>query len=119
MSKLVDLKLPKKTKAQLKKEMEPTIGIEDREKYPWGAKLNFDKEQIEKIKGLQSVAGGEKVEIRAIGKVVEVRITDAEEGRKRHNVEIQVQKIAITPKAKEKAASLDETITTISQARRM
>jgi len=117
--KLVDLKLPKKTRKQLEKEMAAEAPEPMDEQYPWGVQLRFDKREIEKIEGLQNINAGTAVNIQAIGKVTEVRTTDAEKGRKRHNVEIQIQKIAIAPRTKEKPASLNETVTTIAQARRM
>jgi len=44
------------------------------------------------------------VEIKAIGKVIEVRSTDAEKGRSHRSVEIQVQKIEIGNRDEEDAA---------------
>lgn len=113
--KLVDLKLPKRTKEQLTAEAPEPV----REEYPWGLQLRFEKHEIEKIAALQDINAGAAVNIQAIGKVTEVRITDAEKGRKRHNIEIQIQKIGIEQAAKQKAASLNTTVTEIASARRM
>ena len=114
--KLISMKLPKKTKAELKTEMAPSL---DREEYPWGLQLDFNKEQIEKLASLQGVQVGTMMNIDALGKVTRVEITDREKDRTRHTVQIQIQKIALSPKSEQKATSLNEAITTIAQARKM
>lgn len=115
--KLIDIKLPKKTKKELKEEaVVPSL---DRDEYPWGMQLDFEKEQIKKLSSLQGIQIATTVNIQAVGKVTRVEVTDRERGRARHNVQIQVQKIAIAPKSEQKATSLGETVTTIAEARKM
>lgn len=91
--KLIDLKLPKLSKKEREENMK--VAPYEGEKYPYGMRLNFGKETINKIKALKSVQAGATVNIQGRGKVVEVRITDEEKGRTRHNIEIQIQKIAV------------------------
>lgn len=91
---MIDLKIPKKTKKEREKEMIGYYSNED--KYPWGTRLDFNKEEIDKIKALKTAKAGDKVSISAIGKITRVEVTDAENGRSRHQVQIQVQKIEIS-----------------------
>lgn len=108
--KLVDMKIPKKTKAQRKAEMSPSTIGGDQEQYPWGLRLNFNSKEIEKLPALKKAVAGARVKIAAIAKVIEVRITDAEKGRKRHNIELQIQKIGFEDRSKTKEQIFDEAI---------
>ena len=45
--KLIDVKLPKKTKKELEAEMTPDP--EKQEQYPWGLRLTFEEKTIKKI----------------------------------------------------------------------
>lgn len=92
--KLVDLKISKKEK----KKMTETIGIDD-SKYPWGLRLNFDNEMVDKIPMLKNVQAGQDISGMIKGKVVEISVNDSENGGKRHRVEIQVQKIGFNDKS--------------------
>ena len=85
---MINLKLSKADK----KEMEKAVSIGD-DNYPWGTRLRFENDTIKKIPFLQDVKAGTTVDIKAIGKVTEVRITDTEKGKSYENVEIQLQKI--------------------------
>jgi len=91
---LVDLKIPKKTQKEMEKGSMPIES--EREQYPYGARLDFNKSEVDKIKILQTIQAGAMVEIKAKAKVTSVRTDDTEKGRKRHNVEIQIHKIDIT-----------------------
>lgn len=101
---MINLKMTKKEAKNQHKVMEV-----DSEKYPWGTSLSFDKLQINKIKVLQTVSAGDQVEIKAIGKVTEVRVTDYEntDDSYRH-VEIQIQKISIGNRDEEDKAFEEE-----------
>lgn len=99
--KLVSMKLPEKTKKQLKEEQAvPGLDSEGREQYPYGLRLTLnEKEQIEKL-GLQKLEAGAMVDIRAVGKVVEVSVTNTDKKKKDYQrVEIQIQKIGIADKS--------------------
>ena len=95
MMKLVDMKLPKRSKKEAGLEV---VDESSREAYPYGLQLRFDKEEVEKIKALQDVKTGAMVSVTALGKVTEIRITDRADDRTRHTVEIQIQEIAIADK---------------------
>jgi hypothetical protein len=94
--KLIDMKMPKKTKEELKEmDMPSTIGSEQ-DAYPYGLNISFEKESIDKIPFLQSVEANTPILIQATGFIKEVSIQDtAEKGRSRHRVEIQLQKVGI------------------------
>lgn len=107
--KLVDIKRPKKTKKEIEKEH--SIGYpEDHDCYPYGTCLTFQQEEIEKLDVLKDVKADETVSIQATGFVKEVAITDASEksgGRKRHRVEIQIQKIGISINKNKRPEDMD------------
>ena len=107
--KMVDLKRPKKTKKQMEKESVPLNGP-DEDLYPWGLRLNFDKAEIDKIPALKGIPAGGQVKVTAIGKVVEVSITDRTNNNKRHRVEIQLHKVGIEDQSKTKEAIFEEAI---------
>ncbi|HUV78539.1 MAG TPA: hypothetical protein VMW06_10855 [Desulfobacterales bacterium] len=108
--KLIDMKIPKKTKKQLKADMSPSIEAGDREQYPWGLRLSFNKKEIDKLPDLKKAIAGAKIKIAAVGKIIEIRTTDAEKGRERHNVEIQIQKIGFEDQSKTKEQIFEEAI---------
>lgn len=95
MAELIDLKLPKKTKKELKADM-PMTAEPDQPQYPYGSRLDFDTDQLKKIPALRGVDAGEMVSIVAKAKVVEVRVTDRDGEKKREHVELQIQEIAIS-----------------------
>jgi len=89
---MIDLKLSKKNKKEMEKEAIPTSMEEE---YPYGTRLRFENETIQKIPALQDIKAGAMMEIKAIGKVMEVRITDQGKGKNYEIVEVQIQKIEI------------------------
>ena len=91
---LIDLKIPKKTQKEMEKGAMPIDSEHDQN--PYGARLNFNKPEVDKIKILKTIQAGAIVEIKAKAKVTSIRTDDTEKGRKRHNVEIQIHKIDIT-----------------------
>ena len=106
MQNLVDMKIPKKTKAEMKKEH--SIGFYgEGDRYPYGLQLRFEADQIEKIPALKTIQAGDMVNIAAMGKVTEVRVTDKDKGKNRHSVEIQIQSIDI-PDGKNFKDAFDE-----------
>jgi len=94
MINLVDMKLPKKTKEELKKECLPCAS-NDQEQWPYGLKLSFEKEQVDKIPSLKSLNVGDKVLVQGEGSVVEVRMSERQGGEDRHSVEIQIEKVSV------------------------
>jgi len=95
MTKLVDMKIPKKSKSQMKKEIE--IPYMD-EKYPYGLILRFEKDQLDKLSYLKEKKVGDKCVLVAEGTVIAVRMSERSTGKKDHTVEIQINKAGIKPK---------------------
>jgi len=94
MTELVSLKLSKKAK----KDTMEGVSIGDQE-YPYGTRLRFEEDQIEKIPILSKIKAGDIGSGSFEYKVIEVNVTDRDKDKKRHRVEIQIQKIAINDKA--------------------
>lgn len=93
---LIDMKIPKKSKAELKKMNEP-MGYREDEKYPYGLQLRFEKDQVKKL-GLKDCKVGDMVNIAALGKVTSVRMSEHTHRDDSHDVEIQIQKIGVEKK---------------------
>jgi len=86
------LKSTKLTKTEAKKQYEVTASPEFDE-YPYGTRINLDK-VLSKRFGAEGLNAGDKVEIRAVGKVVSINSYDTEKEKSRH-VEIQLTSMAI------------------------
>lgn len=99
---LVDLKIPKKSKAELKKENSPTV-IGGGEKYPYGFRFTFGTDQIDKFPQLKGVRIGEKIGISGIGEVMEVRKVDRQGEDNQFSVEVQLQKVGVQTKKKDQS----------------
>ena len=89
---MINLKLSKKDKKETAKAEVPSI---ERDDYPYGTRLRFEDESIKKIPFLQKVKAGAMIDIKAIGKVIEVRTVDKDTSKKYENIEIQIQQIDI------------------------
>ena len=57
--KLVDMKMPKKSKEEMDTAL--TGAIIEQDKYPWGLHLTFEKDQVDKLPILKSANVGDKV----------------------------------------------------------
>ena len=90
---LIDLKLPKRSKEEMVKLNEPMRDGGDR--YPYGMKINFESEQVEKFPGMEDYRVGEKVMISGLCEVVDVHMREEKEGKKRYSVGMQIQKISV------------------------
>jgi len=97
---LVDIKLPKKTKEELKKEGMPST--DDQEQWPYGLRLDFEKEQVDKMASLKNLNVGDKVLVQGEGSVVEVRMSERQGGEDRHSVCIQIEKVSVESAKKKK-----------------
>lgn len=87
---LVNLKLSKKEKKDLN-EVGPASS--EGPNYPWGTRLQFEDDIVEKL-GLGKLSVGDKVEITGVGEVTE--ISQRESGKsKSRRVEIQIQRVAV------------------------
>ena len=106
--KLIDMKLPKKSKKEMEGEMPAPVPM-DQPEYPYGLTLRFDKEQVEKLSSLDNIESGETVYIQARGYVKAVMTEDMHgKGRVRNQVEIQLQKIGISTDNAEESFAEDE-----------
>ena len=94
---MIDLKRTKKQQAK-KKDISSDEYFEE---YPYGARLQFDSPEIDKIDSLKNIKAGDSVEIKAVGMVTEVRIIEVSKGSSERTVEVQIQKISIDSKAEE------------------
>lgn len=92
---LADMKLPKKTEKELKAESLPVLDNQDR--YPWGLQLRFEKDQIEKLPTLPSYKVGDRVMIQAEATITGVRMSERQNGKEDHSVEMQIEKIGCEP----------------------
>ena len=91
---LKDLKIPKKTKKELK-ETNAAMTVES-EKYPYGMRLTFDTELMVKFPELEKVKAGDKVNFSGIGEVIMVRKVDRQGDNKQdYSTEIQIQKLGV------------------------
>jgi len=76
-----------------------TIGVDMdySEKYPYGLRIDLQKDQVDKIPELKNCKVGDMVNIMGYGKIVAVRMAEMH-GKDTHNVEIQIEKIAVDKK---------------------
>ncbi len=93
-SKLIDMKLPKRSKEEVKECDAPSMP--NKEQYPYGLKLSFECEQVEKIPSLKSYNVGDVVKITSLGEVISVRISERQNNKTDHTVEVQLQKVSIS-----------------------
>lgn len=97
--KLTDVKLPKKTKSELKDEC-PSIGYEERDRWPYGLQIRFEKEQITKMPEVAKLKVGDTVSVSGTGKVISVRMSERRGGQDDHSVEIQIEQVGVSSKKK-------------------
>jgi diketogulonate reductase-like aldo/keto reductase len=102
--KLISLKRSKKETKELN--TPKSVGSDD-DGYPWGTRLNFEKDIIDKIKALQTITAGTEVKIQAIGYVSNVSTSESAKGPEHQTVEIQIQQIEIKDNTNAEA-SFDE-----------
>lgn len=105
--KLIDVKLPKKTKAELKTECQP-IGYGDEDRWPYGLQIRFEKEQIAKMPEVAELKVGDTVNVSGIGKVTSVRISERRGGKDDHSVEIQIEQVGVSSKKNLKDMDMKE-----------
>ena len=93
--KLIDAKLSKRSKEEL---TAPTPVKEEGPRYPYGLRLTFDEEIIDKMPHLENMKIGERVSISGIGEVVSIRMNEDKDKKKRYSVEIQIQQVGVASK---------------------
>ena len=101
--KLIDMKLPKKSKEELKNEccVSPSY---QQDRWPYGLQLRFETEQVEKMPSLKDYKVGDKVIVSAEAVVTEVRMSETQSTDKdkqtRYTIELQLQQVGCEPKSK-------------------
>ena len=102
--KLVDMKLPKKTKEELKNDCCAPCASDQQDRWPYGLQLRFETEQVEKMPSLKDYKVGDKIIVSAEATVTEVRMSETQskdkDKRTRYTVELQIQQIGCEPKSK-------------------
>ena len=105
--KITDVKLPKKTTAEAKTDCQP-VGYEDREQWPYGLQIRFEKEQIAKMPEVAKLKVGDTVSVSGIGKVISVRMSERRGGKDDHSVEIQIEQVGVSSKKNLKDMNMKE-----------
>jgi len=92
---LTEMKLPPP-----KKKGESTVAYDGpfgSEMWPYGLRLSFEKEQIDKLPSLKNYKVGDVVSIQAKATVTQVSSTERQKGSDRYTVEMQIEKIGCEP----------------------
>ena len=90
--KLVDMKLPKKSKKEEKKAMELEY---EPDSYPYGLQISFEEEQIKNLPFLNDKKVGDKCIIYAEAIITSTRMSERRSGKKEHNVGLQIEKVDV------------------------
>jgi len=94
---MVDLKLPKR---DTKETPEPVEA--EQERWPYGLKLDFESEEVNKFPELKGAKIGQKIMVAGMGEVVSVRMREETRGGQKYNVEVQLKKIDLVMPGKDK-----------------
>ncbi len=103
--KMIDLKLPKRKKEELKDTSYPAK-VEG-EQWPYGLRLTFESEQVDKLPQLTKVKIGENIHVMGMGEVTSIRMNEEKEGKKRYSVEVQIQQIGVEGSSSKKESMGD------------
>jgi hypothetical protein len=91
--KMIDLKQKPPSK---KDSMKEPCCVDGYDKYPWGLRLNFDTDVIEKLGlDLKTLKVGGSIVIKAKGSVIEVSETERVKGKPSKRLEIQIEQIGL------------------------
>ncbi len=90
--KMIDLKLPKLSKKEMEVTAQPKI---EGDRWPYGLKLTFEAEQVDKLPMLEKVKVGDDVSIAGMGEVTSIRSSENQDGKKQYTVEVQIQKVGV------------------------
>lgn len=94
--KMIDLKLPKRSKDELKTMVQPMENEGPR--YPYGMRLTFEEDEVEKLPHLEKMKVGEGVSISGVGEVTSIRMNEDKDKKKRFSVEVQLHKVGCASK---------------------
>ncbi|MHA1481881.1 MAG: capsid staple protein [Candidatus Heimdallarchaeaceae archaeon] len=89
---LVSTEMKRKTKSKV----ESVSTDYERERWPYGLRLHFDTELIDKLPKLKAYTVGDKITVTAICTVVQVRV-DETDRRKTRDITLQTEKIGCEP----------------------
>lgn len=93
---LVDMKVPKLTPAQRKKQQ--SVGLDSQEEYPWGLRLRLQREQLEALGiDVAKLEVGADVRLQAVCSVVSVSQERSKGQDARQGLDLQVTKLGIDP----------------------
>jgi len=95
--KLVSMKLPKKSKKEMKDECSP-VGYGDNDQWPYGLQIRFETEQLKTLPEILKKKVGDKCIIYAEATVTATRESERQSGKKEQNVELQIEKIQLKSK---------------------
>lgn len=95
MANLIDMKLPKKTKEDLKKEGMVMLSTENQEQWPYGLQIRFEKEEIDKMPSLINYKVGDMVILQAEARVTSISMSERQSGKEDHSVGIQIEKVSV------------------------
>lgn len=89
-SKLVDMKLPPEPKCEKTEITMPSTPTRDR--YPYGLRVSFERDQVDKMPKLKTFKVGDQVTLTGKGEVIELRMREEQGGKESWTVEIQIKK---------------------------
>ena len=101
MMEMVEMKLPKKSKKELKGECCP-VSPGEQDQWPYGLQIRFEKDQVDKLSSLTMYKVGDKVMIQAEACVTSIRMSEQQNKDISHSVEMQIEKISCSPKVMKK-----------------
>ena len=102
---LVDMKLPKESKEELKRDSYSSITEGEQDRWPYGLQLRFETEQVEKLPILKTFVVGDKITVMGEATVTEVRMAETQttmgkEAKTQHTIELQVESVDCEKKIK-------------------
>jgi hypothetical protein len=103
---LKDLKLPKKSKTELKT-MDAPCGSS--ETYPYGTRITFDGDLMTKFPTLEDAQVGDKVKLVGLAEIVMVRKIDRQGDKKKdYSVDLQIQQLGLDFGTKKASTLIDD-----------
>jgi hypothetical protein len=103
---MVDMKLPKRKKEDMKTAGMPMDMPQDQ--WPYGLKITLEKEQIDKLPSVKGYNVGDYVFIEAEACVVSMRKSEQKGGKDHYSVELQIEKISLKDKKPLEKMSMKE-----------
>ncbi len=111
--KMVNVKLPKRDETNKVAEA-PSI---ERDQWPYGLRLTFEAEQIDKLPHLEKMKVGQKVMVEGMGEVTSVRMNENKGGKKKYTVEVQLHECGCEAKGK-MTESMGSMMKTVEESKR-